>query len=140
MSMFCIERRRTDVAVPRHEAWWAAVKAKSAGTVFAPYVQNLERLGNRWLVLDEGFLKSWEFFAKIPGWDADDGLGKPLTVRKLSVAEEHYAARNAPESEKATFVDRCLCPPNLPRRVRREADRASKKLIENSIKKAMRQS
>jgi hypothetical protein len=96
-------------------------------------------VGNRWLVLDTGFLQSWEFFSSLPGWEGADGFGRPLTVRKLSVAEEHYATRNAPATEQAAFAESCTCPPTLPRRVRREADRASKKLIERAIKKAARQ-
>ncbi len=136
--MLCVERQ-PGASCARHEAWWKAVTQRAAGTVFDPYVKNLAMVGNRWLVLDAGFLQGWEFFSSIPGWEGADGFGKPLTVRKLTVSEEHYATRNAPASEKATFVDHCMCPPDLPRRVRREADRASQKLIKKAIQKAARQ-
>jgi hypothetical protein len=93
--------------------------------------------GGEWICSDDTVLKVLPIFRKYPGWEPTDPLdntGPPLTYGPLSPAEEVQALLNCPPALRAEFKAECVCAPDAPRSVRREADRAWRKWIELKVK------
>jgi len=118
----------------RWSMWWKAAVQNGAGLYIEKALSHL--LTDPWVVDDSTGSKAMSFFRAQPGWKGDDGFGPPLVCKQLSPKEEREALDSLPREYREQLLESCVCPPDAPRKNRRVAELAFKKLQKQKQKKA----
>ncbi len=114
---------------PRLANWWGEVKLRTKpGTLLAEELKDLEAGHLIVLAGDKNLTKRYEFFQAIAGWKGEEGA--PILFRKIPPAEERQYMEQArgDAAFQEEIAEHCSIDPRLPRKVRREAEKAREKL------------